>query len=226
MRTQPREHGAGQVIRIAIVFASVHSLLAARPLKELVMRRLGARWRYGLYRFAYVVQSALMLGWAIRRLARLPDRELYHVRLPWSLPMIAGQVAMLGLLLDTIRTLGAARANGLSQLRQLLSGGEPQPEPEAQGPALRGDGALAVEGPFRYTRHPGDLSAIGMVALVPRMTVNRAALALLVTCYSFAGALHEERRLRRAYGAAYERYRREVPFMIPRPRHYGRAQTD
>jgi protein-S-isoprenylcysteine O-methyltransferase Ste14 len=29
--------------------------------------------------------------------------------------------------------------------------------------------------------------------------------------------LHEEYRLRAAYGAAYERYRRSVPLLIPRP---------
>jgi protein-S-isoprenylcysteine O-methyltransferase Ste14 len=49
------------------------------------------------------------------------------------------------------------------------------------------------------------------------MTANRAVLAALVTLYVVLGSMHEEYRLRAAYGAAYERYRRSVPFMVPRP---------
>jgi protein-S-isoprenylcysteine O-methyltransferase Ste14 len=49
------------------------------------------------------------------------------------------------------------------------------------------------------------------------MTVNRAALTALSALYAVLGSLHEEHRLRTSYGAAYERYRRSVPFFIPRP---------
>jgi protein-S-isoprenylcysteine O-methyltransferase Ste14 len=52
---------------------------------------------------------------------------------------------------------------------------------------------------------------------LPRMTVNRAVLTVLVAFYVMLGSLHEEYRLRAAYGAAYERYRRSVPFLIPSP---------
>lgn len=50
-----------------------------------------------------------------------------------------------------------------------------------------------------------------------RMTANRAALTGLVALYVVLGSLHEEHRLRTAYGAAYERYGRTVPFLTPRP---------
>jgi protein-S-isoprenylcysteine O-methyltransferase Ste14 len=52
--------------------------------------------------------------------------------------------------------------------------------------------------------------------LFPRMTVNRSALLALVAIYVILGSLHEERRLLAAYGEAYERYRRSVPFLVPR----------
>jgi protein-S-isoprenylcysteine O-methyltransferase Ste14 len=48
------------------------------------------------------------------------------------------------------------------------------------------------------------------------MTANRAVLVALVALYVVLGSMHEEYRLRVAYGAAYERYRRAVPFLIPR----------
>jgi protein-S-isoprenylcysteine O-methyltransferase Ste14 len=78
-------------------------------------------------------------------------------------------------------------------------------------------------GAFRLTRHPGNFGALGFFLLLPRMTANRAVLAALVTLYVILGSMHEERRLREAYGAAYERYRRKVPFMLPRPSRGGRA---
>jgi hypothetical protein len=209
------------VLWIGAVFAGVHSALALRPLKRAVLRVAGPRRRYGLYRCLYVAQSALMCGWAIRRLAGLPDRELYRVPRPWSWLMLAGQAASLGLLLGMLRALGFWRSNGLAQLVCYLRGGNPAPEPEAQGPQLAAPGAMARRGPYGFTRHPGDLAAIGVALLPPRMTVNRAALAVLVVVYSVAGAYHEEYRLRAAYGEAYARYRAEVPFLLPRPRHWA-----
>jgi protein-S-isoprenylcysteine O-methyltransferase Ste14 len=48
------------------------------------------------------------------------------------------------------------------------------------------------------------------------MTANRAVLVALVALYVVLGSMHEEYRLRVAYRAAYERYRRAVPFLMPR----------
>ena len=74
-------------------------------------------------------------------------------------------------------------------------------------------------GAFRFSRHPGNLGALGVFLFMPRMTANRADLLVLVGLYVVLGSLHEEYRLRAAYGAAYERYRRAVSFLVPgRPR--------
>ena len=72
-------------------------------------------------------------------------------------------------------------------------------------------------GSFRLTRHPTNLGALGFFLLLPRMTANRAVLTALVALYVVLGSMHEEQRLRAAYGAAYERYRRTAPSLIPRP---------
>jgi protein-S-isoprenylcysteine O-methyltransferase Ste14 len=47
------------------------------------------------------------------------------------------------------------------------------------------------------------------------MTANRAVLVALVALYVVLGSVHEEYRLRAAHDAAYERYRRAVPFLVP-----------
>jgi protein-S-isoprenylcysteine O-methyltransferase Ste14 len=79
---------------------------------------------------------------------------------------------------------------------------------------------LLTEGPFRYCRNPMTLGAIlaylGMA--VAARTIAGAALVL-----SLAAALLvylkrlEEGELAERFGDAYLAYRREVPFIIPRP---------
>jgi protein-S-isoprenylcysteine O-methyltransferase Ste14 len=195
--------------------AAIHSLLASKPAKDIARRIVGDRYRNGLYRFAFNAKSVLFLVWATWWFLRLPDREIYRVRVPWSWLFRAGQVASLGVLLSAVRVIGILDFAGIAQLRSLLTGLDPDPEPEAQGPPLGADGQLVTAQPFRLTRHPSNLGALGVFLLFPRMTVNRLTLVVLVTLYVVLGSLHEERRLRTAYGEPFERYRQGVSFLVP-----------
>jgi protein-S-isoprenylcysteine O-methyltransferase Ste14 len=208
---------AGRVVLMSVLWALVHSLLASKQAKDLARRVLGAHYRDGLYRVAYNVQAVVLLAWAARWFARLPDRELYRVRPPFSWLFRAGQAASLGVLLSGVRVIGIPEFAGITPLWKLLAGKAITPEPEAQGPPIGAGGEVVKEGAFRFTRHPGNLGALGFFLFLPRMTANRATLTALVVLYVVLGSLHEEHRLRTAYGATYERYRRTVPFMIPRP---------
>jgi hypothetical protein len=151
----------------------------------------------------------------------LPDRELYRAKPPVSWLLAAGQAASLGVLFSGVRVVGVLDFAGFKPLWRLLNDADPRPEPEAQGPPMGANGEMAREGAFRFTRHPGNLGALGFFVLFPRMTVNRAALAALVALYVVLGSMHEESRLRTAYGSAFERYRRSTPFLLPRPPENG-----
>jgi protein-S-isoprenylcysteine O-methyltransferase Ste14 len=206
----------GRVVWICAVWALIHSVLASKQVKDLTRRIAGPRYRDGLYRFTFNAQSVVLLLGAARRFSRLPDRELYCVRPPWSWLFRACQAASLGILLSGVRVMGMLNFAGIIPLRDLLTGKDVRPAPEAQGPPVGADDEVVRIGAFRFTRHPGNLGALGFFLFLPRMTANRAVLVVLVTLYVVLGSMHEEYRLRVAYGAAYERYRRAVPFLIPR----------
>jgi len=204
---------------ICALWALVHSVLASKQVKDLIRRVAGSRYRDGLYRFIFNAQSVVSLLWAARRFSRLPDKDLYHARPPWSWLFRASQVASLGVLLSGVRVMGILRFAGLTPLRDLLTGSDVRPAPEAQGPPVGSDDEMVRTGAFRFSRHPGNLGALGFFLFLPRMTANRAVLVALVALYVVLGSMHEEYRLRAAYTAAYERYRRVVPFLVPgRPR--------
>src|SRR3712207_3463618 len=96
------ETAAGRVVLVCTLWAIVHSLLASKQAKDLVRRLAGPRYRDGLYRVAYNVQSVVSLAWAARWFLRQPDREIYRAGPPVSWLLRAGQVVSLGVLFSGV----------------------------------------------------------------------------------------------------------------------------
>lgn len=207
---------AGRVVLVCVLWAIVHSLLASKQAKDLARRVAGTPYRDGLYRLAYNAQSVTLTALATAWFLRQPDRELYRATPPLSWLLRVGQVASLGVLFSGIRVIGVLDFAGLRSLWDLIKGRDPRPETEAQGPPIGADGEIVAAQAFRFTRHPGNLGALGFFLLFPRMTANRAVLAGLAALYVILGSAHEEYRLAAAYGAPFERYRRKAPFLVPR----------
>src|ERR671912_1632908 len=111
-----------RVVWICALWALIHSVLASKQVKELIRRVVGPHYRDGLYRFTFNAQSVVSLLWAAQRFSRLPDRELYRVRPPWSLLFRASQAASLGVLLSGVRVMGTLNFAGITPLRDLLTG--------------------------------------------------------------------------------------------------------
>lgn len=80
--------------------------------------------------------------------------------------------------------------------------------------------ALLTDGPFRLCRNPMTLGAIlaylGMAIAVGTRTGTAFVLAMAAALLAYLKRL-EERELVERFGDAYLAYRREVPFILPRP---------
>jgi protein-S-isoprenylcysteine O-methyltransferase Ste14 len=70
---------------------------------------------------------------------------------------------------------------------------------------------FAPQGVYRVMRHPVYLSFLGLVWLVPVVTLDRAVLIGIWTVYIYVGSVLKDRRLLFYVGDEYRRYQADVP---------------
>lgn len=190
------------------LWAGVHSVLASRWCKSLIYLSLGPgakRW----YRVGFVVFAVVSLTPILAAIVVLPDRMLYVAPTPWRWVMVAGQVGALVILGLSVLQAGWMHFLGIAQL-------------SARDPSETGD--LQVRDIYRYVRHPLYLFSVILIWLTPAMSQNLAGLYTGITLYFIVGSYHEEALLVHEFGAAYERYREQVPRFAPVPGHFYRDE--
>lgn len=202
-------------------FGAFHTLLAYRGTKQQVEKLVGRERYSAWYRLFYNAQALLATIALVRYILRQPDREIYEVKgfLKWL--MHAVQVAAALYCAWAVKDFGFARFCGFTDV---LAWANPEDKAarelsprESQGPTMDESGHLITEGAFQYSRHPLNVAAFIVFWMMPRLTRNGLICNILGSLYIVAGSLHEEKRLREDYGAAYERYQKSgVPFLLPR----------
>lgn len=197
---------AAALILLALaIWGAVHSWLASLTVKTLARQTLGQPWMRA-YRLAYNIVALLTLLPVLAVPAVLPDQTLYTIPFPWVLLTLAVQAAAGLILLIGLLQTGLWSFLGLQQLLA----------PEGEVPAR-----LVVSGLYRWVRHPLYTAGLVIIWLTPVMTRNALILIIGMTVYLIIGAWFEERKLLHEFGSAYQEYRRQTPFLLPRPPRRG-----
>ncbi|MGV3773174.1 MAG: methyltransferase family protein, partial [Verrucomicrobiales bacterium] len=199
------------IVSATAMFGAIHTALASRQAKELAARCIGERNRDAYYRLFFNLQSVVASAALLLVVLSQPDRKLWRVSWPTAILFNAVRAGCLWGMVLAVRQIGFARVSGLQSASAHLRKRTAIPlVPEAQGPALD----APMTGPFRFTRHPLNFLAIPLIWLAPRITRNRFVLNCAATLYFLLGSIHEERRMRQAWGSDYEAYRRQTRFLL------------
>lgn len=195
----------------------VHSALASEQAKQLARRCFGERRVNGLYRLGYNGLALSSFSAVLAYAWRLPDRRLYTVRGPLRALLFGGQAACVASILACAWQVGPFTFAGIRAAWDLLRGRAISPAPVAQHPLPKPDARdVGWTGPYRLSRHPLNYFVLLGYWLSPVMTVKWAAFGAVSAVYMVLGSMHEGRRLLRAYGDRYRRYRAEVPEFLVR----------
>ena len=181
-----------------LVWGVIHSLLASLEAKAWVRRVLGdTSMRF--YRLGYNIFSVISFLPVLWLMAVLPNRVLYQIPVPWVYLLLSGQIAAV-----TLLVIGVLQTDTLSfiGLRQLLEGKERSSQ-------------LVKHGLYRWVRHPLYTAGLFFIWLTPVMSINSLIVILSATLYIIVGAVFEERKLEREFGAAYIEYKAVTPMLIP-----------
>jgi protein-S-isoprenylcysteine O-methyltransferase Ste14 len=191
--------GAALAIDLGLLLAfGVHHSAMARPACKRVLTKLVPA---SSERSVYVLFASLLLGTAAYAWRPLPGtlvRATSTAGQALALALFGG-----GVVIMTTATFLQDHAE-LFGLRQSVG-------------ALRAP-RFRVPSLYRIVRHPMTFGVLLALWATPVLTSAHALFAGGMTAYALVGLRFEERDLLRTFGAEYERYRRQVPMLLPWPR--------
>ena len=185
----PFDGGLATNLILLAAFGIVHSLMARPSFKRALYGKQPA-----LNRPTYILVSALQLWMLVAWWTPMPQ-VLWHANEVWAIALCYVLFALANLLVAwAVFSIDALHFFGLRQ-----------EEPP-----------FALNGPYRFVRHPIQTGLILALWATPHMSVGHALMAAVLSAYSIAATLAlEERDLERALGDIYRNYRSAVPALLP-----------
>jgi protein-S-isoprenylcysteine O-methyltransferase Ste14 len=189
-------------VGLILLFGLQHSVMA-RPGFKRAWTRVVPK---ALERSVYVLIASVVLALLMWQWRPIPTPVLWHADAAWS-AAVAWSVMVLGVLLllwatfliDHFELFGLRQ--GFSALRD-----KPLREPGFVTPYL-----------YKIVRHPLYLGWLLIFWGTPTMTAGHLLFATGMSGYILLALRFEERDLVQHIGARYQRYRQQVPALVPRP---------
>ncbi len=199
-----------KIVVVFILFAFIHSLCVQEWVKRFFARVVGERAARGLYRFLYILFSAITTMAAFLYIYSLPDYYIFRgpAWFRWSMHIIQ----LVGLLFaaSTFRTLDNLEFMGIKQFIKFLKGEEI--EGDIEGITIN---RLITTGAYGVVRHPMYLGGLIIFSFEPNITRNWLTVTVLADLYFIYGAIAEEKRLKKHFGKEYEEYMNRVHRFLP-----------
>ncbi len=179
-----------------LLFSGIHSIMAALWFKDLVQRQMGRyfKWYRSVYSLVAFVTLGLLLFYQFSHRSYLlfrPERELIIAALLFSVVGVGVMLVSGRKYLVAISGIGAVTQQEVHKLEQ--------------------------DGLHRLVRHPiysGTLLMIWSLFFIFPLLSNGIACAVITT-YTLAGILLEERKLILEFGDSYVQYAKRTPRLIP-----------
>jgi methanethiol S-methyltransferase len=189
-------------VGLILLFGLQHSLMARPAFKRawtLIVPK-------ELERSVYVLLSSVVLIVLMALWRPIPTPVLWHADATWS-AALGWSVMVLGVLvlLWTTFLIDHFELFGLRQ------GWETLRAKELRGPAF------VTPWLYRIVRHPLYLGWLLIFWGAPTMTAGHALFSAGMSAYILVALRYEERDLVQHIGEKYERYRQQVPALVPRP---------
>lgn len=176
---------------LSAAFVLHHSVFARAGIKRWVTRHVPPSIERSIYVWiASLLFIAMMYGWQA-----VPGTA-------WSVSGPAAGLLIAVQFTGAIVAVLAARHIDVAALAGLRW------QPTGNAPILKRDGL------YGFVRHPIYFAWLLLVWPTPMMTGSRLMFAVLTTAYLIVAIPWEERGLRQEFGAAYDDYRRDVPWRI------------
>jgi protein-S-isoprenylcysteine O-methyltransferase Ste14 len=192
-------------LALLLLFAAQHSVMARRPAKAWIRRRVPAELERTTYVLATNTCLALLLA-----LWQPWEQQVWHVDgVPayalWTL-CAAGWVLAIAstFAVDHLELIGLRQAGWGRSSRSATTATDADVTD-----------ALQVGGLHAIVRHPLMTGMVVAFWATPRMSAPHLLFAVAATGYILVGITFEERDLRRTFGAAYEEYAVRVPALVP-----------
>jgi protein-S-isoprenylcysteine O-methyltransferase Ste14 len=189
-------------VGLLLLFGVQHSVMARPGFKRAWTRAVPKELERSVYvLIASVVLAVLMWQWR-----PIPTPVLWHADAAWSIAL-AWSVMGVGVvvLLWATFLINHFELFGLQQGWVTLRGAE-----------LRGP-AFVTPWLYKIVRHPLYLGWLLIFWGAPTMTAGHLLFSAGMSLYILVGLRYEERDLVQHIGERYERYRQQVPALVPRP---------